>query len=290
MTLRKVIDSGAHITPPRWLRDNLAYETMMGSVAYGVSNDSSDMDVYGVVMPPKELVFPHITGEISGFGRQIQRFSQWQEHGIKALDKTWDFSIYGIVNFMQLAMDNNPNILDSIFTPVRCVISTTAVGTMIRENRRLLLHKGSWPKFKGYAYQQMSKIRSKKATGKRAELIEKHGYDTKFAYHVVRLLNQGEQILATGDMDIELCREQLKSVRRGEWTLEQLEEWAKTKERTLDELYTKSTLRHGPDEPAVRQVLVDCLEHHYGSLSTLLNTVSDERRLLGQIAEIVKGY
>jgi hypothetical protein len=32
---------------PPWLPMNCHYLTMMGSVAYGVSSDTSDMDVYG---------------------------------------------------------------------------------------------------------------------------------------------------------------------------------------------------------------------------------------------------
>ena len=46
MSLRGVIDAGGKLHPPSWLPDNLCYETMMGSVAYGVSSDTSDVDVY----------------------------------------------------------------------------------------------------------------------------------------------------------------------------------------------------------------------------------------------------
>ena len=35
------------IRPPKYLPTNTMYETIMGSVAYGVSSDTSDMDVYG---------------------------------------------------------------------------------------------------------------------------------------------------------------------------------------------------------------------------------------------------
>ena len=46
--------------------------------------------------------------------------------------------------------------------------------------------------------------------------IVKHGYSTKFAYHIVRLLNEVEQILTEHDLDLERNREQLKSIRRGD--------------------------------------------------------------------------
>lgn len=72
------------IHPPKWLPHNTAYLVVMGSQAYGVSNDASDQDIYGMCIPPKELIFPHLAGEIPGFGRQIQRFEVWQEHKVKS--------------------------------------------------------------------------------------------------------------------------------------------------------------------------------------------------------------
>jgi predicted nucleotidyltransferase len=54
----------------------------MGSQAYGVNTDTSDLDIYGVCIPPKEMIFPHLAGEIPGFGQQIQRFEMWQEHKV----------------------------------------------------------------------------------------------------------------------------------------------------------------------------------------------------------------
>jgi predicted nucleotidyltransferase len=264
--LRSVIDAGAKVHPPAWLADNLCYETVMGSVAYGVSADSSDVDVYGVCLPPKEVVFPHLAGEIFGFGAQVKRFDQWQEHHVAALDKTWDFQVFSIVKFFQLAMENVPNVIDAVFSPRRCVLSSTAIGDYIREHRRDFLHKGAWHKFKGYAYSQLSKVR----TSKRTELIEKHGYDVKLAYHVVRLLLEAEQILVSRDLDIERDREQLQAIRRGEWTLVQLQTWAQDKEKALDAVYETSAVPYGPDERVLRAHLMHCLEAHYGDLSTVI--------------------
>ena len=290
MSLRKVIAAGAKLHPPSWLPDNLCYETMMGSVAYGVSSDTSDMDVYGICMPPKEMVFPHLAGEILGFGTQIKRFESWQEHHVAAMDKSWDFQILGIVKFFQLAMENNPNIIDSLFTPRRCVLSSTTIGEYIREHRRDFLHKGSWHKFKGYAYSQLNKIRTKTPSGKRAELVEKYQYDVKFAYHVVRLLLEVEQILVARDIDLERDREQLKAIRRGEWTLPQLDEWAQTKEKQLEALYHESTVPYGPDEPLIRRHLMHCLEAHYGDLSSVVGQPDEAVQLLRAIAQLTERY
>ena len=291
MGIRGVIDSGAKISPPPWLRDNLCYETVTGSVAYGVSDpDTSDVDVYGVVFPPKDLIFPHLAGEIPGFGRQVKRFNTWQEHHVEALGKTWDFQVYGVVTFCQLAMENNPNIVDALFTPRRCVLSSTQVGEYLREHRRDFLHKGSWHKFKGYAYSQMHKIRTKEPSGKRKELADRHGYDVKFAYQVVRLLLEVEMILVEHDLDLERHRDQLSEIRRGSWPLEKLEEWAADKEKALETVYHASELRYGPDEPLIRRHLVHCLEAHYGSMDAVVASPTAETDLLRQIAEMTQRY
>jgi len=155
------------IKPPSFVYHNTMYETIMGSVAYGISNNTSDMDIYGWCIPPKDIIFPHLAGQIDGFGRQKRRFEQFQQHHIFKSDeiggcgRTYDISIYNIIKYFQLCMDNNPNMLDSLFTPQECVLHITQVGTMVRENRRIFLHKGCWHKFKGYAYSQLHKISNK---------------------------------------------------------------------------------------------------------------------------------
>ncbi|MGE0872639.1 MAG: nucleotidyltransferase domain-containing protein [Kofleriaceae bacterium] len=290
VNLRSVIASGAKVHPPSWMADNLCYATMMGSIAYGVASDTSDVDVYGICMPPKDQVFPHLAGEIPGFGTPAKRFEVWQEHHVAAHRKTFDFQIYGIVRFFQLAMENNPNIVDALFTPRRCVLSSTAVGEYIREHRVDFLHKGSWQKFKGYAYGQLHKIKTKAPSGSRAELVAEFGYDVKFAYHVVRLLLEAEQILVARDIDLERDREQLKAIRRGEWTLEQLEQWAQDKERVLEGLYHASTIPYAVDEARIRRHLVHCLEMHYGDLSAAVVEPDEALRIIRTIAELTKNF
>lgn len=257
------------INPPGFLPGNVHYETLMGSIAYGVSGDTSDIDVYGFCIPPKDVVFPHLAGIIPGFGKQHQKFEQYQQHHVKAPDsnKEYDLSIYSIIKFFQLCMENNPNMLDSLFTPRRCVLHSTEIGEMVRAQRKMFLHKGCWPKYKGYAYSQLQKMRGQKREGKRKELFDKFGFDVKFAYHVVRLMYEAEMILSEGDLDLERHREHLKAIRRGDITEVDIRAWASEKEKSLDKVYDASKLPWGPDEDEIKGLLLECLEHHYGSLA-----------------------
>ena len=179
------------IKPPKFIASNLQYETMTGSVSYGVSDDSSDLDIVGFCIPPKNTVFPHLGGLIHGFGKQHQEFGQYQQHHIQDPDarggkgQEVDLTIYNIVKYFQLCMDNNPNMVDSLFVPLRYIQHSTEIGNMVRENRKLFLHKGSYHKMKGYAYSQLHKMENKNPKGLN-ELIafeEEHALDdeTKLA-------------------------------------------------------------------------------------------------------------
>lgn len=168
MNLIKQLAQKNLIAPPSYVSDGLQYLALIGSQAYGVANTNdkdevSDWDIYGFCIPNKDMVFPHLKGEITGFGRQIKRFEQYQQHHIKdvSTNREYDLSIYSIVKYFNLAMQCNPNMIDSLFTPRRCVLYSSPISELIRENRKLFLHKGSWHKFRGYAYQQMHKMKDK---------------------------------------------------------------------------------------------------------------------------------
>jgi predicted nucleotidyltransferase len=283
------------IHPPKWLPDNTQFLGYAGSAAYGVSSDTSDMDCFGFCIPPREIVFPFTDGgRVYGFGTQEQRFRVWSEHHIQLPDqrKEYDFSIYNIVDFFHLAMENNPNILDVLFLPRRCILHTTKIAEHVRENRRLFLHKGAMAKLRGYAYSQMSKIENKtnSSNPKRAATIQEHGFDLKFSYHVVRLMLQCEQILVEHDLDIERNSEVLKSIRRGEWTLPQLTSWFEVKEKSLETLYANSTLQDKPDEESLKRLLLQSLEMHYGTLTSTVVQTSSMGTLLSELEALVERY
>ena len=349
------------IKPPPFVLGGIQYETIMGSEAYGVSSNTSDRDIYGFCIPPKDVVFVHLQGVIPGFGKQPKAFNQWEQH--RVLDKSdkvegepreYDFSIYNIVRYFQLCMENNPNMIDSLFTPTRCVLHSTKIADMVRDRRKSFLHKGAWHKYKGYAFSQMKKIRNKDMAkyvelcrhfdldpmtltsntmiagpppqwgagkGKRGQrgvtpdawqdlhdlvqaadgrggwgnrllCVEETAYDIKFAYHVVRLLDEADQILTVGDIDLTRDRERLKTIRRGEWTLQQIEDHFAAKERALEEQYTKSDLPDRPDEKAIKRLLLDCLEEYYGDLSSAVvqpDRAIEALRRIGVELESVRG-
>lgn len=283
------------IKPPSFLPTNVCYEVMMGSIAYGVSSNDSDIDVYGFCIPPKEVIFPHLAGEIQGFGSQKKRFEQYQQHHVRdtANSQEYDFTIYNIVKFFQLCMDNNPNMVDALFVPARCVRYINQVGNLVRENRKIFLHKGSWHKFKGYAYSQLHKMETKvpKKDSKRWESYQEYGFDLKFAYHLVRLMLEVEQILTEGDLDLERNRKQLSAIRSGRVSLGDIKTFFADKEKSLEKVYHESdVIPYKPDEAAIKALLIECLEMHYGSLDGAIGQPDAAEKALSEIQSILDRF
>jgi len=282
------------INPPSFLPTNTMYECMMGSMAYGTSIEFSDVDIYGWCIPPKEVVFPHLSGHIEGFSRQTQKFEQYQKHHVqdKQFNKEYDLTIYNIVKYFRLCMDNNPNMIDSMFVPADCVLHTTPIAEKVRLHRHDFLHKGCFHKFRGYAFAQLSKADSPNRTGKRKADMEEYGYDRKFLMHVVRLSDECEQILQTGTLDLRRNKEHLKAIRRGEIGIDEVRKWFLDKERYLEKLYhnENSPIPYSPNEDKIKALLLQCLESHYGTLENCITHTSREQSIVNDLQALVRKY
>lgn len=108
------------------------------------------------------------------------------------------------------------------------------------------------------------------SVNKRLEGIKRHGLDVKFAYHLCRLIDEAQQILETGTLNLQKNQDQLKSIRNGDWTLEEIEDYFKRREAQLELLYQNSTLQDRPDEEKIKVLLLECLEIGYGSIDKML--------------------
>ena len=273
------------ISPPYFLVDNTIYLTIMGSEAYGCCSNYSDKDLYGVTIPPKNQVFPHHEGRIFGFDFPQEPWREWQKHHVDYNTNRYDFKIYSLIHFFHLLRKSNPTILDSIFTSRECVMHSTEISEKIRQNRRLFLSKAAWPAYKGYAYSQLTKMKRERVESNRKKLVDEHGYDTKFAYHIARLLNEAEQIFTKGDLDLRENSRQLISIRNGEWSMEQFINYAESKEKDLESIYLKSTLPMNPPEDKVKELLVECLEMHYSKIPEL--HVDKYKMMIDKIGDII---
>ncbi len=92
--------------------DRTILECYVGSFAYGTNIPSSDKDESGICIPTKDN---YIGGE------KFEQANSWKDENGNKIDKT----IYSIDKAIKLILDNNPNMVDLIYLPERCLIKVT---------------------------------------------------------------------------------------------------------------------------------------------------------------------
>ncbi len=279
---------------PKSVEDSncLVYECIMGSIAYGCATDTSDEDIYGIAIPPKHYIFSHLKGIIPGFGQNPYVFEEFMQHHVEdtGAEKKYDFTIFNIIKYFNLLYGCNPNIIDSIFVPQNCITHITQIGQLLRDNRHMFLSKLCIPKLRGYAISQFKKMENKEPVGKRLATVEKYGFDVKFASHTLRLLFQAEQILLEKDLDLTRNSQTLLAIKTGKWSMEKVKDIFDAKDKEIESLVLKSDLPAKPDESKVRDLLLECLEMHYGKISDKVIVEDSAKIALRQIAEIAEKY
>ncbi|SRR5258706_917914 len=246
-----------------------SYLTEMGSHSYGTENEDSDYDFYGYIVPSPEIVFPHLAGHIQGFGRTWTPFEQYQvQHIQHGKYGEIDLTVYNIVKYFQLVMSGNPNMVDSLFTLNENVVHSDEVGDLVKENRHLFLSEKMYHTFKGMAWSHASRLKNGTVKEGRRNNVEKFSWDTKDGYHTLRILLQIKDVLETGDLNLKKYSRFLRDVRDGMYDLDTVLLMFETLMRDIDKVVENgSVVPHSPDENKIKQLLVDCLEIKYGSLS-----------------------
>lgn len=93
---------------------------------------------------------------------------------------------------------------------------------------------------------------------KRKAMVRKYEYDVKNAAHLIRLLRMGAEFIATGRLQVYRTEDadELKIIKRGGWTLEQVKEEAAALFSVVEEARSHSPLKLEPDAHAANQLLM----------------------------------
>lgn len=118
---------------------NYIFKAVVGSQSYGTSIPTSDIDYKGVYMQTED--------ELLGFGYKEQ------------IDHGKDECYYEVRRFLQLLETGNPTVLELLYSPEDCVITSTAQFDLIRRERDNFLTKRCMQSFGGYAVAQIKKAR-----------------------------------------------------------------------------------------------------------------------------------
>ena len=232
--------------------DDVVLLTYAGSLIYGTQKDGSDIDIQGICLPSQDVVFGLTNFEQQEFKRNIYDF---------------EGTVYNIKKYFQLAMNGNPNVLETLFVEPRHILFKNEIGEQLINIRKEFLSKKCYHSFSGYAFSQLRKLQYKKyeESHRRAE-VERWGYSLKNGYHLVRLLKMGIQILVEQDLLVlRPERQLLLAIRNGEYKLEQIEQMADELKKQVDYAYINTKLRNKCDYDKLNKILVKILEDYFGS-------------------------
>ena len=104
-------------------------------------------------------------------------------------------------------------------------------------------------------------MRLSKATN-RKNLLQKYGYDTKFASHLVRLMLEGKELLSTGRLEFPLkYADKILEVKQGKWKMEDVLEYAQQVEDEVQNWETDlpKNSQYDKIQSVVKDILKSCL-------------------------------
>jgi predicted nucleotidyltransferase len=222
----------------------------VGSTAHGTGvSEQDDLDLMAVVVPPKEQVYG-----LFPFDNHIYRTATIRtgKHNEKSLPGDVDLTFYSLRKFVGLCRKGNPSILNALYGPTTY---TTALGDELRASKDMFRSKEAGHRFIGYMHSQRKRMEGERGQKgvNRPELVEKYGFDTKYAYHIIRLGLQGLEYMKNGKISVpmnEVYRELLVGIRTGSYTFEQVLQWADELKAELDQAVTDSDWpEQAPAEP-----------------------------------------
>jgi predicted nucleotidyltransferase len=213
------------------LYDRVIYRCVIGSQAYGVAGEESDVDRRGIYLPPAELQW------------SLFRVPEQLEN-----DATQE-AYWELQKFLVMALKANPNVLECLYSPL--VERATRLAEELLQMRSCFLSRLVYQTYNGYVTSQFKKMQ--------ADLRNQGRVKWKHVMHLLRLLLSGIETLQSGSVSVrvdEQHRERLLAIRRGEVAWEETEKWRLALHREFDQAFAQSKLPERPDYERANAFLV----------------------------------
>ncbi len=300
------------------IKNNVIVETFTGSYLYGTQTNDSDKDYVGIFIPPID----YILGLKSV--KEIDASIKSKDENNKNTKSATDKKFYEFRHFVNLAIQNNPNILEILFTNEKSIQNITMLGDFFLKNKHLFPSKRGMARFLGFINSQRRKIfikpdklkelkkgyeilirqnenktigeirnkfvehdkkhidigdlyfesgtyvgRALKIVKNRLDkftnrkiLLEKYGYDTKYASHLIRLLHEGIELVQEHHITFPLKRrKQIIDIKKGKFKLKELVDYSYELEKKLKNAIEISTLEAEPDYEGIEKLVIFIMKY-----------------------------
>jgi predicted nucleotidyltransferase len=212
------------------LFDRVILRCVIGSRAYGLDDERSDTDRRGIFLPAADLHW-----SLYGVPEQVERH-ETQEH-------YWELQ-----RFLVLALKANPNVLETLYTPL--VESATPLAEELLAMREAFLSRLVYQTFNGYVMSQFRKMQ--------ADLRNQGQVKWKHVMHLLRLLISGIGTLRNGFVPVRVDehRDALLAVKRGETPWAETERWRLSLHEEFDRALGETSLPERPDYRRANEFLL----------------------------------
>lgn len=224
----------ANASPPGMeseLYGRVIYRCIVGSVAYGLAGEGSDIDRRGFYLPPAELHW-----SLFDVPEQIE-------------NRETEECYWEIRKFLTMALKANPNILECLYTPV--VEYSTPLADELIAHRSVFLSKMIYQTYNGYVMSQFKRLEQDvRVTG---------APRWKHAMHLIRLLFSGITALREGTIPVQVAehRDRLLAIKRGEVPWEKLDAWRLDLHARFEQAFAATSLPERPDYEWANRFLIE---------------------------------
>lgn len=223
----------------------------------GQLEEKADTDIYGIFVEPPEKILG------------VDAFEHWVYHsgnGPRGTNGPGDVDVclYGLQKWSRLACKGNPSVLAFLFAKV---FYSSVDWDLLGLRPEIFLARSHLGAFLGYANAQLERLygdRGQKNCN-RTFLESQHGYDTKYAMHIVRLLLEARELMQTGRISYpNPQKDLLVQIRRGDIPMHGIVEMANELEKEALKAQESCGLPERVDRALVSQAISNAYRIFWG--------------------------
>jgi len=224
------INDAQQVLSKHGLFDRVIFRCVIGSRAYGLDDENSDIDRRGIYLPPADLHW-----SLFGVPEQLENDEMQEAY--------WELQ-----KFIVLALKANPNVLECLYTPI--VETATPLAQELLDMKTIFLSRMVYQTYNGYVMSQFKKMRT--------DIRNQGQVKWKHVMHLIRLLRSGITVLRAGFVPVQVGdhREALLKIKAGEMPWDEIESWRLGLHKQFERAFEETTLPERPDYERANEYLI----------------------------------
>lgn len=224
------INDAEQVLSKHGLFDRVIFRCVIGSRAYGLDDENSDIDRRGIYLPPADLHW-----SLYGVPEQIENDASQEVY--------WELQ-----KFVVLALKANPNVLECLYSPI--VETVTPLAQELLDMKNAFLSKLVFQTYSGYVASQFKKMQT--------DIRNQGQVKWKHVMHLIRLLLSGINVLKNGLVNVQVGehRDRLLAIKSGQTGWDEVESWRLDLHEEFNSAFEQTTLQERPDYERANDFLI----------------------------------